>query len=141
MSEPRRPFWHLAEQLHWDAALRSGHYDQSTLGATLQQVGFIHCSYPEQLPGVVKLIYSRVSTPLVVLEIDPERLAAAAIEVRDEPGDLHLGGPSADNPAPQLFPHVYGALPVSAVARTRRALVERGWLDLAPWADTPYPQK
>lgn len=126
MIDTDRTFWHLAELLHWELAQRTGRYTRSTLAATLEEVGFIHASYPEQLPGVVKAHYSRVSDPLVVLEIDPARLREAGVEVRLEPGD-------PTDPESPLFPHVYGPLPVSAVARTRPAAVEKGWLDLGPW--------
>lgn len=127
--EEARPLWHLAELEHWRAALRTGTYDRSTRGATLAEVGFIHASYPEQLPSVAKLLYSRVPEALVVLEIDPAALAEAGVPVRLEPGD-------PDDPGSPLFPHLYGALPASAVTRTRPAAVEKGWLDLGPWEST-----
>ncbi|QFG70137.1 DUF952 domain-containing protein [Ornithinimicrobium pratense] len=111
---------------HWQAAVASGTYVQSTLGATLAEVGFLHASYPEQLPGVVKACYARYADPLVVLEIHPVALRQAGVEVRLEPGD-----PS--DPDSLMFPHVYGALPVESVIRTRPASVDRGWLDLGPW--------
>lgn len=121
-----RPFWHLAEEEHWRAALASGRYKRSTLGVTLAQVGFVHAAYPEQLPAVVKAHYAGHTGPLVVLEIDPATLRQVGVEVRLEPGD------PADPDSP-VFPHVYGALPVGAVSRTRPASVDRGWLDLGPW--------
>ncbi|GAA5161199.1 DUF952 domain-containing protein [Ornithinimicrobium tianjinense] len=128
-----RPLWHLAELAHWEAALRTGTYERSTRGATLAEVGFIHASYPEQLPGVAKLLYSREDlAPLVVLEVDPAALAAAGVEVRLEPGDP--GDPTSPH-----FPHLYGPLPVAAVSRTRPAAVEKGWLDLGPWEDLTSP--
>lgn len=126
--EEGRALWHLAELEHWQAALRTGTYDRSTRGATLAEVGFIHASWPEQLPGVAKLLYARAAEPLVVLEIDPSALHAAGVPVRVEPAD-------PQDPASPLFPHLYGALPVAAVTRTRRAAVEKGWLDLGPWED------
>lgn len=125
-----KALWHLAEEAHWVAALRTGRYDRSTLGATLAEVGFIHCSYPEQLPGVVKAFYQKVTEPLVVLEVDPARLADAGVEVREEPAE------PADPSSPR-FPHLYAALPTSAVTRTRPAVVERGWLDLGSWEPGP----
>lgn len=123
-----RPLWHLAERTHWEEALRSGSYERSTRGASLQEAGFIHASYPEQLPGVAAAHYARVSEPLVVLEIDPARLAGAGVEVRVEPAAL------VDRES-ELFPHIYGPLPVDAVTRTRPVAVEKGWLDLGPWQD------
>lgn len=129
MTSPRhldRPVWHLAEVRHWERALVSGRYDRSTWGATLAEVGYIHASFPEQLPGVAKHVYARVQAQLVVLEIDPGRLATVGVEVRLEAAD-------PDDPGSPLFPHLYGVLPVEAVTRTRPAAVEKGWLDLGPW--------
>lgn len=132
--QPGQVLWHLAEHAHWEDALRSGagEYHRSTRGAGLAEVGFIHASYPEQLPGVARLLYARAEEPLVVLEIDPGRLAAAGVEVRVEPAD------PAD-PASTRFPHLYGPLPVAAVTRTRPAAVSRGWLDLGPWEQVRQP--
>lgn len=131
-STAERPMWHLAEVAHWEEAQRAGRYERSTRGATLAEVGFIHASYPEQLPAVAKFLYSRVEEPLVVLEIDPAALAREGVEVRVEPGD-------PTDPGSPLFPHLYGPLPVSAVTRTRPAAVEKGWLDLGPWESAQGP--
>lgn len=133
-SIPERAVWHLAEAEHWERARtsRDGSYRRSTRGATLEEVGFIHASYPEQLPGVVKLHYQRVTEPLVVLEIDPALLAEAGVEVRLEPGD-------PTDPGSPLFPHLHGPLPVAAVTRARPASVEKGWLDLGPWEQVGRP--
>lgn len=117
--------WHLAERPHWDAALACGSYARSTLGATLGQVGFIHASRPEQLPGVARAHYSGVDD-LLVLEVDTALLARHGVEVRVEPGD------PAD-PDSEHYPHLYGPLPVTAVTRVRSARVEKGWLELGPW--------
>ncbi|WP_066637067.1 DUF952 domain-containing protein [Serinicoccus hydrothermalis] len=118
--------WHLAEREHWEAALAAGRYDRSTRGASLADVGFVHASRPEQLPGVARALYSGVDEELVVLEIDPAVLAEHGVEVKVEPGD-----PS--DPGSEHFPHLYGAVPVAAVARVRPARVDRGWLELGPW--------
>lgn len=110
--------WHLAEPGHWRQALGSGRYEQSTRGASLAQVGFVHCAYPEQLASVVEAVYHDVVGDYVVLEIDRARLEQMDVPVVDEPG--------ADEPGAPLFPHVYGRLPVEAVLRTLPARVERG---------------
>lgn len=122
-----RPVWHLAEAEHWEQALRTGRYARSTRGRSLAEEGFIHASFPEQLPAVAKAFYDRAG-PLVVLEVDPARLADAGVDVRVEPAD------PADPSSPR-YPHLYGPLPVGAVARTRPAVVDRGWLDLGPWEE------
>jgi uncharacterized protein (DUF952 family) len=127
--EEPRAVWHLAERSHWEQALASGSYERSTRGAGLDEVGFVHASYPEQLPGVVAAHYARATEELVVLEIDVTRLPATT-SVRVEPAD-------PDDPEGENFPHLYGPVPVGAVARTRPARVERGWLDLGGWEPGP----
>jgi uncharacterized protein (DUF952 family) len=60
------------------------------------------------------------------LGIDTERLAAAGIEVRAEPGDpAHPGG--------ERFPHVFGAIPVEAIVETHPARIVDGALDAPSW--------
>ena len=70
------PVLHLAEAAHWDEALRTGEYRWSTLGRTLEEEGFIHCSTPEQVPGVLSRYYASYAGDLVLLTVDPERLTA-----------------------------------------------------------------
>lgn len=101
---------HLAFARDWTEAQRTGEYTWSTRGMRLDEVGFIHASYPHQLQGVAERFYADVDDDdLVVLVIDPQRLAEAGIEVVDEPAD------PAD-PTSERFPHIYGPLPVAAVA-------------------------
>ena len=90
-----REIWHLAERAHWDEALTTGVYERSTRGQSLAEVGFVHCSYREQVAGVATLHFAGVPD-LVLLRIDPDRVPA---EVKVEGG----------------FPHVYGPIPVDAV--------------------------
>jgi len=94
--------YHVAERAHWRDALARGAYDRSTREQSLEEVGFIHCSTPAQVRGVLDRYYEGVDD-LVVLTIDADRFDA---ELRYEPG--HGGA--------ELFPHLYVALPVSAVS-------------------------
>jgi uncharacterized protein (DUF952 family) len=87
--------WHLAERAEWAAARGAGAYERSTRGLSLAEVGFVHCSYPDQLAGVAAALYADAGA-LVLLRIDPARVPA---EIRVEGG----------------FPHVYGPIPVAAV--------------------------
>ena len=97
---------HLAEVAHWDDALRTGEYRWSTLGRTLEEEGFIHCSTPEQLSGVLARYYASYAANLVLLTIDTERLPAP---VRWDVVNPVTG---------ERFPHVYGAISPDAVTRT-----------------------
>ena len=88
---------HITTQVAWDDALEKGAYTADSLAAA----GFIHCCEERQLAWVV-LRHFPGRTGLLLLRIDPARLDA---DVRYE----NLEGGS------ELFPHVYGAIPVSAV--------------------------
>lgn len=103
----RPHIFHIAEPRHWHAAQQTGSYTQSTRGATLAEVGFIHCSYLEQVIPTAHRFYSDAPTPLLLLNIDPHLVPA---EIRVE----QLG------PAPAAFPHIYGPLPIDAVTATHQ---------------------
>ncbi|MEO6789783.1 MAG: galactose-1-epimerase [Ornithinibacter sp.] len=101
------PIHHLAECEHWESALRSGSYDRSTLGRSLEDEGFIHCSTAAQVSGVLGRYYSGYAGDLLLLTIDPALLEAP----------LHW---DVANPITgEAFPHVYGPLDPSAVVATR----------------------
>ncbi|MBZ2199281.1 DUF952 domain-containing protein [Occultella gossypii] len=103
---------HLAHAADWAAASATGQYLMSTRGATIEQVGYLHCSYPRQLAGVAEFVHAGDPEPLVVLEIDVAVLEAEGRTVRVE----------ALDGAPEPFPHVYGGpLPVAAVVTVRDA--------------------
>lgn len=90
---------HLALAADWHAAQHTGEYRISTLGRTLEQEGFIHCSRdPAQLRDVHTRYYRDVTEALLVLDIDP-----TSLDVRTENG----------------YPHLYGPLPVTAVTAAR----------------------
>jgi uncharacterized protein (DUF952 family) len=91
---------HITERILWETAKRNGSYRISTLGISLEQQGFIHCSLPHQLRGVAEANYDDVSD-LVALVIDGASLPA---EVRYEDG--------GDG---EIYPHIYGPLPVNEV--------------------------
>lgn len=103
---------HIAFRADWQQAQRTGTYDRSTRGASIQEVGFLHaCEGPDQVGTVLTRFYADVSEPLVLLTLDESALAAAGLHVLREPGD------PAD-PDSERFPHVYGGpLPVAAVSR------------------------
>lgn len=113
---------HIAVSAEWEEALRTGSYDRSTAGASLDDVGFIHCSRGiAQVNTVLSAVYAGLDTPLVLLHIDERAALAAGLRIVDEPGNPR-------DPESELFPHLYGGpLPVGAVQSTeplpaRRAL-------------------
>ena len=101
--------FHVALLADWEAAQPAGEYRVSTLGRTLEEEGFLHASYAHQWEGVRDTFYADVEQPLVLLEIDPDRLDVPVV-VEAPPG----AGPDAE-----AFPHVYGSLRVGAVVAVR----------------------
>jgi uncharacterized protein (DUF952 family) len=98
--------YHVATLADWKQAQETGSYATSTYGRTLEQEGFIHAARHDQVPTVRDRHYADVTEPLVVLEIETDRLDA---QVRDE----RVGE--------EVYPHVYGPVPVSAVVAWRPA--------------------
>lgn len=94
--------FHLALADDWRRAQASGTYTVSTVGLDLADVGFIHCSQPDQVAGVHQRYYTDVAEPVLLLTIDTDQLTAPW-QLDDVPGQ----------PAP--FPHIYGPLNVAAV--------------------------
>jgi uncharacterized protein (DUF952 family) len=94
-------FFHITERTTWLEAASTGEYLMSTRGVTLEEEGFIHCSLPHQLRGVAEYLYPDAED-LVVLVIDSDQVPA--------PVRFEAPGPGAEQ-----YPHIYGALPASAV--------------------------
>ncbi len=98
---------HIASQTEWAAAQVAGDYRRSTADASLAEVGFIHCCTEDQLAGVLTRFYA--DDPLdgrVLLIVDVEACESAGSRVTWEGNS-------------DLFPHVYGPIPLSAVVDTR----------------------
>jgi len=98
-----QPLFHAAMPADWAAAFQTGEYTMSTRGMTLDEVGFIHMSTREQVEATANRFYSDVDQ-LVLLAVDPLKVPARIVF---EP-------PSPDSD--MLFPHIYGPLPIAAVA-------------------------
>lgn len=93
--------YHLALEQQWHEAQAAGEYRVSTLGRTLAEVGFIHCSGAGQVAPVANRFY-RGTTGLLLLTIDADRLRAPL---------RYDAVPGADEP----YPHIYGPLNIEAV--------------------------
>src|ERR671926_325190 len=91
--------YRIAETRDWEAAQASGYFASADLAAE----GFIHCCTARQVAAVANRYY-RGHEGLVLLEIDETRVH---VPLRWE--DLTNAG--------ELFPHVYGRIPLAAVVR------------------------
>jgi glutathione S-transferase len=106
----RSPGWlyHLALSEEWQEAQAAGVYSRSTRGRSLEEVGFLHASHAHQIAGTYARFYADLPAGAVrLLTLDPARLAAVGLAVIEEPA------PGSG----ELFPHLYGALPIEAVLR------------------------
>jgi uncharacterized protein (DUF952 family)/GNAT superfamily N-acetyltransferase len=91
---------HLVEPAAWRAALADG----ALRPPSLESVGLVHLSTPEQVHVPAQALFPG-RRDLVLLVVDPARLTAP---VRMEPG-------VPPHPDGFLFPHLYGPLPTAAV--------------------------
>ena len=89
--------YHVTTASEWKEAKQNGFYE----APSLKEEGFIHCSQPEQVPGVLERYFSG-KTGLVKLVIDTDKLTSQFI---------YDWSPSIAD----TFPHVYGPINVDAV--------------------------
>lgn len=99
MSQHPTTIFHMCRAEEWEAARNAGAYPGSSQD---RADGFIHFSTAGQLP-VSAAKHRAGQTGLLLLTVDATALGAA---LKWEPS---RGG--------QLFPHLYGALPVGAAVR------------------------
>jgi uncharacterized protein (DUF952 family) len=92
------PLFHITSIREAETARELGTYQPQAF----TREGFVH-SYRSQVLSVANRLF-RGQADLVLLEIDPTRLACHVV-------DENLTGGA------ELFPHVYGAIPMSAVVR------------------------
>ena len=92
--------FHIVRPADWNAHI-SNLYEAESLAAE----GFIHCSFAEQLDGVIRRYYSDAEE-IVVLEIDPALLKSKLVV---EPS---TGG--------ENYPHIYGPINKDAIVGTER---------------------
>lgn len=86
---------HVCRQEEWQQSLENGVYRHNSL----EQEGFIHCSRPDQIPGVIDRYFKNTSG-LIRLWIDPYDISP---ELRWEESEQ------------DIFPHIYGPLNLNAV--------------------------
>lgn len=100
MTSPPDVLVHLCSKEEWRTAQALGEHRPVSLDAN----GFVHLSKPEQVHLPANRLYAG-RTDLVLLRIDASRLSSP---VRWEPG-------VPTDPDGMVFPHLYGALPLTAV--------------------------
>ena len=89
--------FHITTSEEAGTAERLGFYEPSGFAAE----GFIHCSYRHQICSVANRLFVG-RTNLALLEVDRGHLACAVVDENLEGGT-------------ELFPHIYGRLPLAAV--------------------------
>ena len=91
--------FHITTRAEADRALAAG---TTYTPAAYAREGFIHCSYAPQVVATANRIF-RGKSDLVLLEIDPSALTCRVVDENLEGGR-------------ELYPHIYGELPVTALA-------------------------
>jgi len=109
---------HLAKLEDWSAAVATGFYKVSTRDKTIEDVGFIHCSTPDQLSSVASFVYKDYLGELVILEIALAQLEQAGIKVLFEDG--------GDG---EKYPHIFDPIPVALVINAKPAVMVAGELN------------
>ena len=107
---PGNTFLHLTTKRAWEDALKVGTYSLSTRGKTLEEVGFIHGSFAEQVEEVAGVVFAGSTEDLVVLHLTIEKLESNGIQVRVE-----------ESRNGKSYPHIYGAVPCELVDRVSEA--------------------
>jgi len=107
---PETSFLHLTTKQAWDDALKVGTYSLSTKGKTLEEVGFIHGSFADQVEEVAGFVFAGSTEELVFLHLNIDKLASNGIEVRVE--EARNG---------KSYRHIYGSIPCELVDRVSEA--------------------
>jgi uncharacterized protein (DUF952 family) len=102
---------HVTRASDWANAELAGEYRMSTLGKTLDEVGFIHASTPDQVAATAARVYGASTDDLVVLVMDDENIRAAGTEVIYEDGGNG-----------ELYPHIYGPIRLDWVSEVRTSV-------------------
>ena len=96
-----KTLYHIAQASDWQQAQQVGTYTESTMGKTLENVGYIHMSFAHQVKQVADFIYAGVDN-LVLLKVNPDKLLSE-VKVESVEGTV------------EKFPHLYGPLNLNAI--------------------------
>jgi uncharacterized protein (DUF952 family) len=94
------PIYHIVLPEVWEKFKDSDSYEAESLATE----GFIHCSFAEQLEGVLERYY-KGAADVLILTLDPERLTSKLVSE-----------PSTNN---EIYPHIYGPINLDAVVEVR----------------------
>jgi glutathione S-transferase len=94
--------FHVATRADWSGAILDDGYRMSTLGRSLDDEGFVHCSRYFQVDDVLRRFYGDYDGRLTLLTINPRRLRSPW-RLDGVPGEA------------MTFPHVYGPIDLDAV--------------------------
>ena len=106
MIDTKKTIVAIAREDVWKAALSAGEYTQSTIDSTLEEVGFIHCSTPDQTLDIANRRYS-----------DQDSLIMILIYVEKVKSPIKFEGALSGRVG--VFPHIYGPLNTDAVYATK----------------------
>ncbi|MEZ5345801.1 MAG: DUF952 domain-containing protein [Pyrinomonadaceae bacterium] len=90
--------YHIVLPEVWNKLRNANHYKAESL----KTEGFIHCSFHEQLEGVLKRYYSDAEE-IVLLEIETEKLTSKLVNE-----------PSTND---EIYPHIYGPINREAIVK------------------------
>ena len=107
-----RPIFHLALPDDWERATAAGEYRISTRNRTLEDEGFIHCSFQHQLVDTANRYYGDLPE-VVLLRLDARRLQSPVVAEAPAGAGDDSGGNAEE------YPHVYGPITIDAVVSHR----------------------
>ena len=108
MTDCHPMIYHIVIESDFQAAFDGRVY----LPAGLRREGFVHCALAPSVIPVANDYFADSLGRLLLLELDPRRLAA---ETRYEAAAPLAGGGTAHLASAALFPHVYGPLNAEAI--------------------------
>lgn len=94
----------ITTQSIWQKAVKSGEYSNFTINSSLDEVGFIHATMPNQTMEIIPRFINKKDVMLLFIDVDKVKYP-----VKFEP---------ASSGRPGLFPHIYGLLNTDAVYKT-----------------------
>ena len=97
--------YHIVTPEVWEHFKSKNFYEAESL----QTEGFIHCSFADQLAGVLQRYYSGAEK-VFVLEIEPEKLTSELVNE-----------PSTND---EIYPHIYGKINRDAIIDIKEKEIE-----------------